>query len=87
MNQAISSLQTQIEQFEKYVKTFEFLFSLERFKYANDDNLLRYCKNLEQFLRHYGNSDIDGHELYMELMMLKCSLPIEAKRVIDVPII
>lgn len=34
-------------------------------------------------MRHDGNSDVDGHDLYMELMILKCLL-VEAKRAINV---
>ncbi|XP_042415109.1 uncharacterized protein LOC122004259 [Zingiber officinale] len=78
------SLQSWFEQFKKYEETFGFLFSLEKLKCVDDDNLLRSCENLEQCLKHNGNSDIDGHELFMELTLLKHSSPIEAKRAIDV---
>ncbi|XP_042423377.1 zinc finger MYM-type protein 1-like [Zingiber officinale] len=79
-----SSLQSRFEQFKKYEETFGFLFSLEKLKCVDDDNLLRSCENLEQCLKHNDNSDIDGHELFMELTLLKYSLPTEAKRAIDV---
>ncbi|XP_042386417.1 zinc finger MYM-type protein 1-like [Zingiber officinale] len=79
-----SSLQSRFEQFKKYEETFGFLFSLEKLKCVDDDNLLRSCENLEQCLKHNDNSDIDGHALFMELTLLKHSLPTEAKRAIDV---
>ncbi|XP_042374434.1 zinc finger MYM-type protein 1-like [Zingiber officinale] len=84
MDQAISSLKTRFKQFQKYEETFGFLFNPERLKFANDDNLMKSCKNLEETLRYNVKSDIDGDDLYMELSILKQSLPVEAKRAIDV---
>ncbi|XP_042425795.1 zinc finger MYM-type protein 1-like [Zingiber officinale] len=58
--------------------------SLEKLKCVDDDNLLRSCENLEQCVKQNDKSDIDGHELFMELTLLKYSLPTQAKRAIDV---
>ncbi|XP_042410187.1 zinc finger MYM-type protein 1-like [Zingiber officinale] len=84
IDQALSSLQTRFEQFQKYEETFGFLFSLERLKYIDDDSLLHSCVNLQESLTHDGHSDVDGSDLYLELKLLRHSLPRESKRAIDV---
>jgi len=57
---------------------------LERLKCADDDTLLESCKNLEKSLTHNGHSDIDGDDLFLELTILKYSLPKETKKAIEV---
>lgn len=84
MDQAISSLKTRFEQFQKYEETFGFLFNLERLKLLDGDSLLKSCENLEETLRYNGKSDIDGYDLYMELSILKQSFPVEAKGALDI---
>lgn len=51
---------------------------------ADDDSLLRSCDNLKHSLKNNGCSDIDGDDLYLELKILKSSLPRETKRATDV---
>ncbi|XP_073133860.1 uncharacterized protein [Henckelia pumila] len=84
IDQALSSLQTRFEHFQKYEETFGFLFSLEKLKSIDDDGLLSSCVNLQNYLTHDGNSDVDGLDLFLELKLLRHSLPEEAKRAIDV---
>lgn len=48
------------------------------------DSLLKSCMNLEQYLNHNGHSDIIGDDLCTELLVLKCYLPEETKRAIEV---
>ncbi|XP_024195635.1 zinc finger MYM-type protein 1-like [Rosa chinensis] len=84
IDQARSSLQTRFEQFQKYEEIFGFLFSLERLKSANDHSLMMSCDNLENSLTHNSHSDIDGYDLFLELKILKCSLPRDTRRAIDV---
>lgn len=47
IDQTISLLQTQFEQFQKYKNTFGFLFNLKWLRNVVNDNLLRFYKNLE----------------------------------------
>ncbi|XP_042400828.1 zinc finger MYM-type protein 1-like [Zingiber officinale] len=84
IDQALSSLQTRFEQFQKYEETFGFLFSLEKLKSIDDDGLLHSCVNLQDSLTHDGHSDVDGSDLYLELKLLRHSLPRDSKRAIDV---
>ncbi|XP_022851453.1 zinc finger MYM-type protein 1-like [Olea europaea var. sylvestris] len=72
------------EQFKHYEETFGFLFNSERLKSMDVNSLLKSCKNLEQYLSHNGHLDIIGDDLCTELLVLKCYLPGETKRAIDV---
>ncbi|XP_061993554.1 uncharacterized protein LOC133711445 [Rosa rugosa] len=84
VDQALSSLRTRFEQFQKYEELFGFLFNVEKLKCSDNDSLKKYCANLETSLTHGGISDINGEELYLELKHLKDTLPEEAKRAIEV---
>ncbi|XP_075507368.1 uncharacterized protein LOC142544189 [Primulina tabacum] len=84
IDQARSSMKARFGQFQKYEETFGFLFNLERLQCADDETLLRTCKNLENSLTHKGCSDINGDDLFSKLTFLRCSLPIEVKSSIDV---
>ncbi|XP_075486429.1 uncharacterized protein LOC142526039 [Primulina tabacum] len=84
IDQVRSSMKARFEQFQKYEEIFGFLFNLERLQRADDETFLRSCKNLENSLTHKGCSDINGDDLFSELTFLRCSLPREAKLVIDV---
>ncbi|XP_040372930.1 zinc finger MYM-type protein 1-like [Rosa chinensis] len=84
VDQALSSLRTRFEQFQKYEELFGFLFNVEKLKCSDNDSLKKYCANLETSLTHGGISNINGEELYSELKHLKDTLPEEAKRAIEV---
>ncbi|XP_075499871.1 uncharacterized protein LOC142538436 [Primulina tabacum] len=84
IDQARSSMKARFEQFQKYEETFGFLFNLDGLQRADDETLLRSCKNLEISLTHKGCSDINGDNLFSELAFLRCSLLRKAKSAIDV---
>ena len=52
-----------------------FLFNFVKLKTPVDDNLKKYCLNLECFLKHHSYSDIDGLHLFSELKVFKEVLP------------
>jgi hypothetical protein len=65
--QAIVSLTKRFEQYQGYEKSFGFLFTS-----ALDDNNLRdACTNLENALKSGEQKDIDGHELFLELIVIQ----------------
>ncbi|XP_022852969.1 uncharacterized protein LOC111374526 [Olea europaea var. sylvestris] len=47
-------------------------------------SLLKSCLNLEKYLQHNGRSDISGDDLCSELQVLRCYIPSEAIRAIEV---
>ena len=84
VDQAISSLNSRFEQFQKYEDIFGFLFDLHKLHITDDDCLKPCCDKLENFLRHNMDSDIDGDELFSELKIVRKCLPKETKRAIEV---
>ncbi|CAA2984694.1 zinc finger MYM-type 1-like [Olea europaea subsp. europaea] len=84
IDQALSSLRTRFEQFKQYDDTFGFLFNLKRLRGATSSNLLNFCMNLEKYLEHNGRSDINGDNLCSELQVLRCCIPSEATKAIEV---
>ena len=84
VDQAISSLNSRFEQFQKYEDIFEFLFDLHKLHIADDDCLKSCCDKLEKFLRHNMDFDIDGDELFSELKIVRKCLSKETKRAIEV---
>ncbi|XP_048621665.1 zinc finger MYM-type protein 1-like [Brassica napus] len=84
MDQALYSLETRFEQFQKYEQTFGFLFDLEKLKSASEDSLMASCTNLEAALKHVHHSDVIGDDLCFELMVLKEALPQDYKRPLEV---
>ncbi|KAK4738398.1 hypothetical protein R3W88_002095 [Solanum pinnatisectum] len=57
----------EFEQFEVYENIFGFLFSGKKLRSLDDENLKKYCLNLECSLKHNTHSDIDGVDLFSEL--------------------
>ncbi|XP_073063978.1 uncharacterized protein [Primulina eburnea] len=74
IDNAISSLKTRFEQFQKYEETFGFLFNLNKLKDADDESLNNSCAALEDFLKHEDDSDINALELFSELQLLRKAL-------------
>ncbi|XP_071701586.1 uncharacterized protein [Rutidosis leptorrhynchoides] len=66
VDKAILSLKTRFDQFKNYDKLFGFLFPYNLRGIERKD-LKSSCDNLENALKYEGKSDINGHELYMEL--------------------
>ncbi|KAL8035682.1 hypothetical protein ABFX02_12G113100 [Erythranthe guttata] len=83
VDQALLSLTTRFEQLQIYEEKFGFLFDLKRLKSIDDKTLNDYCVKLEEYLK-YDSCDIDGIDLSMELKVLRCTLPQELKRPIEV---
>ncbi|XP_022552196.1 zinc finger MYM-type protein 1-like [Brassica napus] len=75
VDQSLVSFEKRFDQLQSYEKTFGFLFDLKKLQLTNDDELMVSCVNLEVFLKHGDRSDIDGNELFMELKLLRGSLP------------
>lgn len=84
MDQALCSLETRFEQFEKYEQIFGFLFDLKKLQSASDESLMASCTNLENSLAHGDHSDIVGKDLFCELKVLREALPTGTKRPIEV---
>ncbi|XP_010480822.1 PREDICTED: zinc finger MYM-type protein 1-like [Camelina sativa] len=80
MDQALVSLQTRLDQFQEYEKTFGFLFDLRKLNSATDDSLKESCINLEASLKHGEPSDIDGIDLFFEIKVFREVLPENVKR-------
>ena len=68
---AISSIRSRFEQFQQFKEIFGFLFDINKLKSLDDDNLKKYCLNLECILKHDSCSDIDGIDLFSELKILR----------------
>ncbi|XP_071728767.1 uncharacterized protein [Rutidosis leptorrhynchoides] len=66
VDKAILSLEARFDQFKNYEKLFGFLFP-HNLRGIEDKDLKSSCDFLETKLKFEGISDIDGHELYMEL--------------------
>ena len=75
MDQALYSLGTRFEQFEKYEKIFGFLFDLKKLQSESDDSLMVSCANFEDSLTHGDHSDIVGSDLFAELKIIREALP------------
>ncbi|KAL9299022.1 putative HAT dimerization domain, ribonuclease H-like superfamily [Arabidopsis thaliana] len=84
IDQALISLESRFEQFQRYEQTFGFLFDLQKLTSTNDENLMASCVNLESSLKHGEHSDIDGADLFMELKVLREVLPNEVTKPIEV---
>ncbi|XP_010513617.1 PREDICTED: uncharacterized protein LOC104789647 [Camelina sativa] len=84
VDQGLVSFETRFDQLQSYEKTFGFLFDLKKLKLADDDKLKASCANLEVFLKHDTHYDIDGNDLFLELKLLKGSLPKDIKKVVEV---
>ena len=50
---------------------FGFLFDSNKFKSLSEDELIKYCINLENILSFEDHSVIDGFDLFSELKLLK----------------
>ncbi|XP_070668502.1 uncharacterized protein [Malus domestica] len=84
VDQARTSLHIRFEQFQKYEETFGLLFNLKKLKDVDNDSLKGFCINLEGCLKHGEYSDIDGKDLFIELRILRETLPKEINRAMEV---
>ncbi|XP_022014169.1 zinc finger MYM-type protein 1-like [Helianthus annuus] len=74
VDQAIFSLETRFEQYQKFEKIFGFLFP-KKLKTLNEAKLKECCYRLQDALKYEGESDIDAKELYTELNLIITFLP------------
>ncbi|XP_035845819.1 zinc finger MYM-type protein 1-like [Helianthus annuus] len=74
VDQAIFSLETRFEQYQKFEKIFGFLFP-KKLKTLDEAKLKECCYRLEDALKYEGESDIDAKELYTELKLITTFLP------------
>ncbi|XP_022003219.1 zinc finger MYM-type protein 1-like [Helianthus annuus] len=74
VDQAIFSLETRFEQYQKFEKIFGFLFP-KKLKTLDEAKLKECCYRLEDALKYEGESDIDAKELCMELKLITTFLP------------
>ena len=77
VDQALASLTRRFEQYTGYENTFGFLFTSNKLRSLDDNNLMSSCDLLEAALKSGENTDIDGKELFMELKILQGFLPQE----------
>ncbi|XP_023766815.1 uncharacterized protein LOC111915381 [Lactuca sativa] len=82
-NSTSASLKTRFQQYKEYENVFGFLFP-KKLKEFDVKNLKSCCNRLEAALKFGEQSDIDSHELYMELKLLDMFLPSEIMSPIDV---
>ncbi|XP_035838892.1 uncharacterized protein LOC110906877 [Helianthus annuus] len=74
VDQAIFSLETRFEQYQKFEKIFGFLFP-KKLKTLDEAKLKECCYHLEDALKYEGESDIGAKELYTELKLITTFLP------------
>ena len=84
VDQSLVSFEKRFDQLQSYEKTFGFLFDLKKLQLTNDDELMVSCVNLEVFLKHGVRSDIDDNELFMELKLLRGSLPTNTQNAAEI---
>ena len=71
VDQAIASLTRRFEQYQVYEKTFSFLFTSDRLQSMVDKRLMAACVNLEDALKSGEHKDIDGKDLFGELIFIQ----------------
>jgi hypothetical protein len=71
VDQAIASLDTRFEQYKEYEDTFGFLFTSDRLRSLDDKSLMDSCLKLEAALKHGEHKDIDGQQLWFELIFIQ----------------
>ncbi|XP_020872581.1 zinc finger MYM-type protein 1-like [Arabidopsis lyrata subsp. lyrata] len=84
IDQALVSLESRFEQFQRYEQTFGFLFDLKKLKLSTDDILRKSCVNLEAALKNGMDYDIVGDDLFLELKVLREVIPKEVQKPIEV---
>jgi len=87
IDQATSSIENRFKQIESYKDYFGFLFRIGKLGYVNDDNIMKYCKDLEINLKDGNSKGIDFMELYNELVNFRLivneeTTPLEALSVV-----
>lgn len=84
VDQAVVSLNKRFEQYQEYESIFGFFFTSHKLQSLDDATLKSCCTNFEQALKHNEQSDIDGNEFFVELKLLRETLPEETIRPTDI---
>jgi hypothetical protein len=71
VDQAIASLTRRFEQYQGFEKTFGFLFTSDKLRSLDDKRLMAGCVNMEDALKSKEHKDIDGTELFGELILIQ----------------
>jgi hypothetical protein len=71
VDQAIASLTRRFEQYQGFEKTFGFLFTSDKLRSLDDKSLMAGCVNMEDALKSKEHKDIDGTELFGELILIQ----------------
>lgn len=69
---AINSLEDRFSQLTSYNRIFGFMYDI---KYEDKDSLLKNCADLQLALTDGDHCDIEGFQLYQELLVLESLLP------------
>lgn len=71
VNQAIESINKRFNQLESYSNNFGFLYQIGKVKTMEEDELLKYCKDLHLVLSDGGLNDLEGLDLFSELLIFR----------------
>jgi len=67
-------------QFKTFNNNFGFLYEIEQLKNMNNEDLMIHCKDLQSTLSGGDSKDMDGVELYEELIILRNIIMILKRR-------
>lgn len=71
LDQAIKSIEKRFKQLETFSDNFGFLHCIGKLKTMENDNLLTHCKDLQIILTDNDLKDIDGIDLFSELIIFR----------------
>ena len=67
----MQSIQARFQQYESHSNNFGFLYSFDKLNDRTNDDLLKECKDLDLLLRSGTSRDINGVDLYSELLLFR----------------
>jgi len=76
LDHAIQSIEKRFNQLETYSDNFGFLHRIDKLKTMENDDILKHCKDLQIILTDNDLKDIDGLDLFSELIIFR-SLVVE----------
>ncbi|KAL4131234.1 hypothetical protein QTP88_008575 [Uroleucon formosanum] len=71
INEAIESINKRFHQLESYSNNFGFLYQIGKVKNMEEDELRKYCKDLHLVLFDGDQNDLEGLDLYSELLIFR----------------
>jgi hypothetical protein len=69
VDQALQSMEAQFKQYEAHNDNFGFLYCIDKLNNMTNDYLLKCCKDLDLLLQSGASRDINGVDLYSELLL------------------